>query len=408
MKLLKYIFYFFSLFFGGLFILYLVVVNVKLYHTPTFSQTSGKTYRQDVYFQLQYLKEKMRKGAGQKMQKIYPEGFVFMHALYGLSWTDLIQNLPTQDAIYQEGMQEIEKSLQKLYSPEAQNNFPNGVKPSLGAFYNGWTAYLLGKKLTLQTHKDSLSEANFKRFCTNLALAYQDKTYLPSYADGIWQADNVVCMATLALHDKIYTPHYETLRQDWIAKVGKTLDTNELLPHSASDEVGKIQEMARGSSLSLMLCFLPEIDKEFAEKQYKSFQEYFFAYRLGLLGVREYPLYDNNGWGSSDIDSGPILWGIGGVASIVGIRACLKNRDTIQAQKLRNSIEAFGLSITWNKQKYYLGGSLEVVDAFMAWANVSQQQKDKSYVDTGLLLFHFISLSIIILLLLIFKMTKPL
>lgn len=391
---MKRFFYFLFLGIWSIFTCYLLVVNVKLHHSPTFAQSAGKTYRQDVYYQHQHLKKRTQQGAGKEMQTLYPEGFFFMNVLYGLSWADLIANLPETAPIFKEGQQQIAQAISELASPEGQRIFPADVQPTLGAFYNGWLAYLLGKKLALAGRQESIDIQQFKDICERLALAYQKHTYLRSYQNGVWQADNVVCIASLALHDRLYTPQYQSLIKKWLQNISNTLDKEGLLPHSAIDETGKIQENARGSSLSLMLCFLPEIDAKLAQKQYALFQQNFLAYRFGLLGVCEYPTYDGGGWGLGDIDSGPVLLGIGGVGSIVSIRACLQNGDVVASQKLRNSVEAFGFAMTWNKQKYYLGGFLEVVDAFTAWVNVVQQSPDKSYTDVGLWFFHFLSLAL--------------
>lgn len=45
--------------------------------------------------------------------------------------------------------------------------------------------------------------------------------------------------------------------------------------------------------------------------------------------------------------------------------------ETETAIGLRNSIEGFGVGLTWNEQKRYLFGILPIADAFIAWSNAA-------------------------------------
>ena len=47
------------------------------------------------------------------------------------------------------------------------------------------------------------------------------------------------------------------------------------------------------------------------------YKEHFLDYRLGLPGIRE---YRKGVEGNGSVDSGPVIWDIGGSASIVGVR----------------------------------------------------------------------------------------
>jgi len=89
-------------------------------------------------------------------------------------------------------------------------------------------------------------------------------------------------------------------------------------------------------------------------------------YRLGLPGIREYPHGTSR---LGDIDSGPIVMGIGGAASIVGIRATSLQRDWAVAEGLSNGTGALLISFSDEKERYFLFGQLPILDAFIAWAN---------------------------------------
>ena len=128
----------------------------------------------------------------------------------------------------------------------------------------------------------------------------------------------------------------------------------------------KTIEGARGSSQSLILTLLSDIDQELANSHYLKYKELFQDYRFGLPGIREYPKGKS---GSGDIDSGPVIFDIGGAASIVGQRAAGKQGDWSLYEGLRNSVELFGFPWTVNQEKRYLFGQFSMADAFIVWSN---------------------------------------
>lgn len=91
-----------------------------------------------------------------------------------------------------------------------------------------------------------------------------------------------------------------------------------------------------------------------------------------MTGIREYPKGQE---GDGDIDSGPVIWGIGGAASLVGQRAAGIHKKEQRFVELRNSVEAFGTAYQWNGKKRFVFGQLAVADAFIAWANAVEQRK---------------------------------
>jgi hypothetical protein len=93
-----------------------------------------------------------------------------------------------------------------------------------------------------------------------------------------------------------------------------------------------------------------------------------------MAGIREFP---HGKSGSGDIDSGPVIWGIGGAASIVGQRTMALYGEEAIAAELRNSIEAFGFGKSIGSKKNYLLGVLPMADAFIAWSNAVEVTPDR-------------------------------
>ncbi|MEL7530879.1 MAG: hypothetical protein AAFN10_06210 [Bacteroidota bacterium] len=348
----------------------IIAFNLSLLYSPKYQTFDNCRLNQDLIYQLRHLKGKLQQGAAKEMQGIYPEGYLFINALYGLSWAEIPMDLPAESALYQEAHQEINWALTELNSAEGKRVFNPNLSPAYGIFYQGWTNYLLGRKLALlpPAKRDSSEIRQFQNSCEAIlaALANQKSPYLESYSRSCWPADMVVAMASVALSAKIGQTSYETEITDWLDKVKQQPDSLGLIPHSVEWKSGKVREAARGNSQSLILNFLIEIEEEFARSQFEIYKEQFLDYRLFLPGIREHSQgVDHNG----DVDSGPVIWGIGGAASLVGQRTMGVYGENAVAIGLRNSIETFGLGTTIKGEKSYLMGKLPIADAFIAWSN---------------------------------------
>lgn len=348
----------------------IILLNLKLYYNPSFIAAEGGSYNEDLLYQLNHLEKKIHEGANRDMQRIYPEGFVFMTALYGLTWCNFIENIPKTNDLYSRGLKEVKWSLEQIRSDDAKTPFYEDLAIPHGTFYTGWSNYLLGKYLSLQNPaiRDSTDINEFQNTCNLIKTALEaSKTpFLESYPDAAWPADMTVCMASMALHDKFFAQKYKIPIQKWISEVETRTDQYGLIPHAVSASDGKPLESARGSSQSLILNFLSEIDPVYAARKFQIYDSLFFDERLGLPCIREYP---KGSTGKGDIDSGPVIWGIGGAASIVGQRTMARFDEVGISIGMRNSIEAFGISTKLRSEKKYLFGLAPMADTFIAWSN---------------------------------------
>lgn len=383
----------------------LVYLNIRLYYSPTYVSTEGTEMNQEVLYQLRYLKTMLHNGGGKTAQDKYPEGFIFMNALYGLTWVDFVQGLSVSNPLRTEGLEEIDWVLKELDGKYAQSRFPFELNPNRGIFYVGWKNYLLGKRLLLDQPSKRSSEQSkqFKVQCASIYAAYQatNKTYLESYKKLAWPADNVVAVASLCLMNQLDSPIYKPFIEDWILEVQEKLDpVTGLIPHEVNFETQTVFEGAKGSSQSLMLSFLIEIDRTFAQAQFEKYRTQFLDYRFGLPGIREYPKGTE---GAADVDSGPVLLGIGGSASLVGQRTMALYNDIEMAVGLRNCIESFGAAYTSDRQKIYVLGLEPIADAFIAWSNVVSIQNTEKQVGNWRWTFQLLSLMILLPILVFYK-----
>ncbi|MEM1216781.1 MAG: hypothetical protein AAGJ82_13890, partial [Bacteroidota bacterium] len=212
---------------------YLLQVNVRLYHTPTLVTSLTGRYNAGVHAQLQHLKIALHGTAGEEMQQLYPEGYVFLHALYGLTWTELLREITQENEIYTEAITEVRWAIERLESDTAQQVFEPQMHPTYGVFYQGWLNYLRASYLERlsEPKQDSVQVHRYQLACEELAASFS-KHYTPflfSYPGGCWPADNLVALAALSKHDRILPSRFHKSVQICLKRIQTKLDDNGLI-----------------------------------------------------------------------------------------------------------------------------------------------------------------------------------
>lgn len=159
------------------------------------------------------------------------------------------------------------------------------------------------------------------------ARSLAEKTAIvPSYVDLElrWPADQAATLASLARHDRLFgthlvdepLSHYRFLYED-----GDTLPVSEATGSTAT------AHLPRGCALSWSIRYLAEVDPALARRWWKTYVEQYSVRALTLSGLREWPPgVDLEG----DVDSGPIVLGVGAAATAFGLvaAATLGDEDT--------------------------------------------------------------------------------
>ncbi len=343
----------------------ILLFNFRLY-AENYSYEEKKN---DIIHQLNFLERELKNNSlGDEMQRIFPEGFVFVNAMYGLSWCELALCDSKDKALHDKAISESLYAFDAINSEKGKRGFDNSLKPGYGIYYSGWRNYLLSKILSADTTAENLKayRDSFEVRCDNIknALRESENPYLESYTGSAWPADMFVAMASLSIHDKIFPEKYKNEINSWLLKVRSRLDpVTMMIPHEADPKTGQSIVGARGSSMCLMLRLLAETDPGFALKQYKLFKSNFVSKTFGLPSVREYPKGQN---GNGDIDSGPVIFGVGFAATIVATGTFALFNDDALAEEQYKTVNAFGFSWTSGDQKKYLLGRLPIADAFIA------------------------------------------
>jgi len=364
-----------------------VLVNVKIHYRPQVIVQGSDTVQFELLQELRGLKKALNENADLEMQGVYPEGYVFLNAIYALAWSNFIDHDEHQ-RYFEEGHSEIHKAWSKIDSETGKSSFTESLSLRYGSYYTGWSTFVLGSKLRLEPTgiRNEIEVRQFIQRCEGIASAIQVNTYPESYEGAGWPADVMLCVAALSIHDQIFEPRFSDIINDWLKSIQQGLDSRGMVPHAVLPEDRKGSSSARGSSMALMLIFLREIDKEFAFKQFDLFKANFVDRKFGLTGIREYPKGVS---GRGDIDSGPVFLGFGGAATIVGMYTLSIYGELEPSLTVRNAVEVMAMPTQLDDRKHYFFGMVPIADAFIAWSHSGMKRKD---VNLRFVAFHVLSL----------------
>ncbi|MEU4598958.1 hypothetical protein [Nocardia sp. NPDC023988] len=342
----------------------LIAAGRFLLPQPGAGEIPGSTERQ-----LSFLRAALDDGADTAAQQQFPEGHLFSNALYGLAW---VQAAHAEPGLGSQAVRESRWALARLESEEGRAVFSPQLQPAYGIFWAGWTNWLRGAILTLDS-SDSVQVQRFSEHSQEIAQAFaaSDTPFLQAYRGQAWPVDSTVAIASLRLHDKLFGARHSAVIERWLDHARSRLDPSTgLLPHQVSAVDGSTSTGSRATSQAVIHRFLPEIDPEFARAQYSLFRNRFLSHPGGFgPAIREYP---HGVDGSGDVDSGPLIAGISLSATVVAQGAARVNGDDALARALAAEGELLGLPIDLPSSKRYAFGLVPIGDAFVAWSSTAR------------------------------------
>ncbi len=336
--------------------------NFAIHTTP---MPGSAQERQQVLALLEVLKSGMHNDVPARMQRLFPEGEAFTYALYGLANCNVSARGTVDEraaALY-----EAEWSLAQLESDRVKGRFPALLPPGHGIFHAGWSALLQGHIIAAKGvgNVDPAVLFAYTERCDTLMATFSgaSASFPPSYNDMAWPADGVVALAAVALHDRLLPAKHQDALAAWVERVSASRPANEGIAHAWDPRTNTAQRSMRGSSMALMCTLLPAVDSTLATEQFAVFRSRFFAERLGVPVITECP---SGHEGQGDVDSGPLIFGAGPVAMIMGAGACRVHGDVFHALEMNSTVDGFGL-VLGGHQRQYLFGAMPIADLFIAW-----------------------------------------
>lgn len=186
---------------------------------------------------------------------------------------------------------------------------------------------------------DARAHARLSRELAHRSLA-DPLAHAASY-EGVglrWPADQSVTLASLARFD---AAHGEALLAAplaaWKAVMEQHVDAKTSLPESEVTGKGPGARLPRGCAQSFISRYLAEVDAPLAATWWASYRAHFFVRLGGVVGFREWPRGVER---KADLDSGPIVLGIGAAASAFAIAAAKAQGDAALAAQLEASASA--------------------------------------------------------------------
>ncbi len=308
-----------------------------------------------------------------RMQAIFPEGACFTLTLYALAQANLVLHGTPDEGSRKHALEEVRWSLDQYSLPVVVSPFSR-TQVENGVFWLGQRNLVLGQYLTMipPPQREPALEAEFHRNSESLHSAFMASptAHLDSYPNYCWPADNVTALTSLVVHDHLYGTSYRSAYERWKHWTLQHLDPATGLPsgHLNADN-GTLFQPARGCANSWILSLVAPFDPYFAYAWYGKYREHFRISRLGYHVFREYP---EGSTFTADVDSGPVVWGAGAVATGVGLACSRVLGDTATATDIHGVATAVGLlqrhALPDGQGIRYLFGSLPVGDAFLAWA----------------------------------------
>ena len=174
-----------------------------------------------------------------------------------------------------------------------------------------------------------------------VALSLADAwAHAPSWANLPlrWPADQAATLAGLARFDRAHGAHaLDVPLTTWRTKLtSKGMNATYELPVSEVTGKGPGAALPRGCAQSYISRYLAEADPALSATWWKAYREHFLVRVAGLPGFREWP---NGVERTADVDSGPILLGVGAAASAFGIAAARAQGDAALALQLESSAD---------------------------------------------------------------------
>ena len=173
------------------------------------------------------------------------------------------------------------------------------------------------------------------RVAAALAGAFErdEQGILQSYPRMWWLGDNFTAMGALGRYDRVFDRDASRAKAKLLASVRRhyTDKKTGLFCTYVNPNHRRARQGPRGISVMYALHFLKDFAPEFAADQYARARRHLIRTGIGVGAVREYPEGQTF---RGDVDSGPVLFGLGLSASGFGIAAAAINGDREAAMSL--------------------------------------------------------------------------
>ena len=266
----------------------------------------------------------------------FPEGDLFPYTLPALAYANLAIAAPERSARSRRNME----ILIKLAAPAVRKRLkPRDGDLSRVTSYGRNATYLCQFNLVLGAYRlaggddrhEPVREALTK--ATRKALQAAEGKPMHSFPGYTWTFDTIPCLLTLAVDDHLAARERGSEARthlSWLAR--NATDSGTDLPNSRVDPKSFAPtDVPRGCELSWRVSLMALMAPEEARTLYRTYVDGFWRERLIFAGFAEWPEGVKR---KEDMDSGPIIMGIGMAASALGLSAARSTGDAYRFLRL--------------------------------------------------------------------------
>ncbi len=166
--------------------------------------------------------------------------------------------------------------------------------------------------------------------------------HAPSYPGSeMWPADQAVTLLAFRIYDETHGTHLlDAPLEGFLSTMKKHTDPSTGLFHSSVSPELDYATTPRGCATSWTTLYLAQVAPDVARAQYARYREHMRDDVLGFGGFREWPGDRARG---ADVDSGPIIFGVGMAATALALGPTRLFGDAERYATIRRSALTFGL-----------------------------------------------------------------
>lgn len=205
------------------------------------------------------------------------------------------------------------------------------------------SAIISQHRLTGETAHLALLREQVEGLAAELEAAPQG--LLDDYPGQCFPGDVVAALAAIRRADPILqTDHAAFLQQALRGFIGAKVLAPGLPPYAATATTGQPHDASRGCSNSYLGVQSPAVWPDQSKKWYEAYATYFWQQDWLAAGFREFPRGTGSEW-YFDVDSGPVVHGLGFAASAFGLAAARTHADYERAFPLTAMTLAFSVPL---------------------------------------------------------------
>jgi hypothetical protein len=176
-----------------------------------------------------------------------------------------------------------------------------------------------------------------------------------TYPGEIYPIDNTASFGAIAVHDRASGEDHSALLRRLTRGLARYRDPSSGLLFQSVRANGEPVDLARGSGTALAAYFVSFADRSLSRSLWRSIDDRLARSALGFGAIREY-VPGEGGWG--DVDSGPVLFGLGVSASGFSLALARIHGDRDRFESLYATAAFVGGPVDEDGTHYALGGPI--------------------------------------------------